>query len=168
MAILVKLPKWGLTMESATITEWLCAEGSIVHAGDPLFVAETDKAAHDVAALDEDGWFRTGDLGEVDADGNVRVTGRLKDVIIRNAENISAAEIFRGARAITRQIVRVGPQIQTLLLGGPIPFLGIGTLAGLGAIISAAASGAEHRFPCIRIIPVACLCAGYAQRDDDK
>jgi pyruvate dehydrogenase E2 component (dihydrolipoamide acetyltransferase) len=50
MAILVKLPKWGLTMESATITEWLCAEGSSVHAGDPLFVAETDKAAHDVPA----------------------------------------------------------------------------------------------------------------------
>jgi pimeloyl-ACP methyl ester carboxylesterase len=50
MPILVKLPKWGLTMESATITEWLCAEGANVRAGDPLFVAETDKAAHDVIA----------------------------------------------------------------------------------------------------------------------
>jgi pimeloyl-ACP methyl ester carboxylesterase len=50
MPILIKLPKWGLTMESATITEWLCAEGSSVRAGDPLFVAETDKAAHDVTA----------------------------------------------------------------------------------------------------------------------
>ena len=35
----------------------------------------------------------TGDLGTIDAAGNVRITGRLKDIIIRNAENISAAEV---------------------------------------------------------------------------
>src|SRR5262249_25842276 len=44
-------------------------------------------------AFDADGWFRSGDLGVVDADGYVRVTGRLKDIIIRNAENISALEV---------------------------------------------------------------------------
>src|SRR5690606_10904323 len=37
--------------------------------------------------------FRSGDLGRIDAAGNVVVTGRLKDAIIRNAENISALEI---------------------------------------------------------------------------
>jgi acyl-CoA synthetase (AMP-forming)/AMP-acid ligase II len=47
----------------------------------------------DAAAFDEDGWFRTGDLGFVGEDGRVRIEGRLKDVIIRNAENISASEI---------------------------------------------------------------------------
>jgi acyl-CoA synthetase (AMP-forming)/AMP-acid ligase II len=40
-----------------------------------------------------EGWFRTGDLGVIDADGYVRITGRLKDVIIRNGENISAKEV---------------------------------------------------------------------------
>lgn len=50
MPVLVKLPKWGLTMESGIVTEWLCAEGDGVKAGDPLFVAETDKATHDVQA----------------------------------------------------------------------------------------------------------------------
>jgi cyclohexanecarboxylate-CoA ligase len=40
-----------------------------------------------------DGWFRTGDLGIVDDDGYVTITGRLKDVIIRKGENISAKEI---------------------------------------------------------------------------
>jgi acyl-CoA synthetase (AMP-forming)/AMP-acid ligase II len=44
-------------------------------------------------AFDENGWFRTGDLGVVDADGYVFITGRLKDVIIRHGENISAKEV---------------------------------------------------------------------------
>jgi acyl-CoA synthetase (AMP-forming)/AMP-acid ligase II len=47
----------------------------------------------DAEAFDEDGWFRTGDLGVIDAEGYVRITGRLKDVIIRHGENISAKEI---------------------------------------------------------------------------
>jgi acyl-CoA synthetase (AMP-forming)/AMP-acid ligase II len=50
-------------------------------------------AAGDAAAFDDEGWFRTGDLGDMDSDGNVRITGRLKDIIIRNAENISALEL---------------------------------------------------------------------------
>src|SRR5947208_16380668 len=44
-------------------------------------------------AFDEDGYFRTGDLGKLDADGNVTITGRLKDIIIRKGENISAKEV---------------------------------------------------------------------------
>jgi cyclohexanecarboxylate-CoA ligase len=47
----------------------------------------------DGAAFDEAGWFRTGDLGVVDEDGYITVTGRLKDVIIRNGENVSALEV---------------------------------------------------------------------------
>lgn len=47
----------------------------------------------DAEAFDADGFFRTGDLGTIDSDGFVRITGRLKDIIIRNAENISALEI---------------------------------------------------------------------------
>ena len=50
-------------------------------------------AALDVDAFDEDGWFRTGDLGVIDDQGYVRITGRLKDVIIRKGENVSAKEV---------------------------------------------------------------------------
>ncbi len=49
--------------------------------------------ALDEDAFDEDGFFRTGDLGHLDEGGWLYVTGRLKDVIIRKGENISAKEI---------------------------------------------------------------------------
>jgi acyl-CoA synthetase (AMP-forming)/AMP-acid ligase II len=47
----------------------------------------------DAAAFDADGWFRTGDLGVIDDEGYVTITGRLKDIIIRKGENISAKEV---------------------------------------------------------------------------
>jgi non-ribosomal peptide synthetase component E (peptide arylation enzyme) len=50
-------------------------------------------AALDAEAFDADGFFRTGDLGRLDADGYLTITGRLKDVIIRKGENISAKEV---------------------------------------------------------------------------
>jgi acyl-CoA synthetase (AMP-forming)/AMP-acid ligase II len=67
-------------------------DGELRLKGPQCFLGYVDPA-QDLAAFDDEGWFRTGDLGEIGADGNVRITGRLKDVIIRNAENISAAEI---------------------------------------------------------------------------
>jgi len=47
----------------------------------------------DADAFDENGYFRTGDLGVIDTDGYVVISGRLKDVIIRYGENISAKEV---------------------------------------------------------------------------
>ena len=49
--------------------------------------------ALDADAFDENGFFRTGDVGVIDAEGFVVITGRLKDIIIRNGENISAKEV---------------------------------------------------------------------------
>jgi len=67
-------------------------EGELRLKGPQQFLGYVD-ASLDAAAFDEEGWFRTGDLGVVQPDGAVRITGRLKDVIIRNAENISALEV---------------------------------------------------------------------------
>ncbi|WP_405862685.1 AMP-binding protein [Streptomyces sp. NBC_01515] len=49
--------------------------------------------AQTAEAFDADGFLRTGDLGEVTSTGHLILTGRLKDVIIRKGENISAKEI---------------------------------------------------------------------------
>jgi len=44
-------------------------------------------------ATDADGWFDTGDLARMDAQGYIRITGRSKDVIIRGGENIPVVEV---------------------------------------------------------------------------
>jgi cyclohexanecarboxylate-CoA ligase len=67
-------------------------EGEIRAIGPQLFRGYVDSSL-DAEAFDDEGWFRTGDLGNVDADGYVTITGRLKDIIIRKGENISAKEI---------------------------------------------------------------------------
>ncbi|MGW6358059.1 AMP-binding protein [Streptomyces sp. NPDC055092] len=57
-----------------------------------LMVGYVDSSL-DADAFDEAGYFRTGDLAVLDEHGRVTITGRIKDVIIRNMENISAREV---------------------------------------------------------------------------
>lgn len=66
--------------------------GEIQARGPELFLGYRDPAL-DSDAFTEDGWFRTGDLGVLDEAGYLTVTGRLKDVIVRSGEKISAREL---------------------------------------------------------------------------
>jgi acyl-CoA synthetase (AMP-forming)/AMP-acid ligase II len=66
--------------------------GEIWSRGPDLCAGYTD-AALTASAFDADGWYRSGDMGVLDADGFLTITDRLKDVIIRGGENLSAAEI---------------------------------------------------------------------------
>ena len=52
------------------------------------------------AAISQDGWLATGDLGRMDTNGYVRITGRSKDMIIRGGENIYPAEIEAAVRTL--------------------------------------------------------------------
>jgi non-ribosomal peptide synthetase component E (peptide arylation enzyme) len=67
-------------------------EGELRLKAPQMFSGYLDEALN-ADAFDAAGFFRTGDLGTVDYHGYVRVTGRIKDIILRNAENISAVEI---------------------------------------------------------------------------
>jgi cyclohexanecarboxylate-CoA ligase len=67
-------------------------DGEVRVKGPMVFKGYTDPSL-DADAFDADGYFRTGDLGHLDETGHVVLTGRLKDVIIRKGENISAKEV---------------------------------------------------------------------------
>ena len=60
--------------------------------GPQLFKGYVDSSL-DADAFDADGFLRTGDLGRLDADGYLVISGRLKDIIIRKGENISAKQV---------------------------------------------------------------------------
>jgi acyl-CoA synthetase (AMP-forming)/AMP-acid ligase II len=66
--------------------------GELLVRGPQLFAGYTASGLN-AEAFDADGRFRTGDLGFLDAQGYLTITGRLKDVIIRNGETIGAWEI---------------------------------------------------------------------------
>jgi fatty-acyl-CoA synthase len=62
------------------------------------------------AAVDADGWLRTGDQATIDEDGYVRITGRIKDLIIRGGENISPKEV--------EELVRQHPSVADVSVYG--------------------------------------------------
>ncbi len=67
-------------------------EGQILTRGPDRFLGYTEPELT-AAAIDADGWYRTGDVGVIDDDGYLTITDRMSDIIIRGGENISAAEI---------------------------------------------------------------------------
>ena len=67
-------------------------EGEVCSRGPDQFLGYMDPAM-DAEAFDDDGWFHTGDIGRIDADGYLVITDRKKDIIIRGGENISAREV---------------------------------------------------------------------------
>jgi acyl-CoA synthetase (AMP-forming)/AMP-acid ligase II len=89
----------GVTLRAVALDGALAApgaEGELQVAGPQVCLGYVDpKLDADGFTCDDEErrWFRTGDLGLIDADGYVTITGRMKDVIIRKGENISAKEI---------------------------------------------------------------------------
>lgn len=65
----------------------ICARGYMVMAG------YNDNPQATEATIDADGWLHTGDLGTMDARGYVKITGRVKEMIIRGGENLFPVEI---------------------------------------------------------------------------
>ena len=61
--------------------------------GPNVFAGYWDRPEANAAAFDEDGFFRTGDLGAIDADGYVSIVGRAKELIISGGYNVYPREI---------------------------------------------------------------------------
>ncbi|MCC6312593.1 MAG: alpha/beta fold hydrolase [Thermomicrobiales bacterium] len=83
MPTLVTMPKWGLTMQSGTITGWIASEGEEVSAGAPLLTVETEKAVNDVEAPADGVLMKIlADTGaEVPVSGPVAVLAALGETI---------------------------------------------------------------------------------------
>jgi acyl-CoA synthetase (AMP-forming)/AMP-acid ligase II len=67
-------------------------DGQIYTRGPDLFLGYTDPVLT-ATVLDDEGWYRTGDVGVIDDEGYLSIVDRVSDIIIRGGENISALEL---------------------------------------------------------------------------
>jgi len=68
-------------------------DGELVTKGPGIFAGYLKNPEENKKSFTPDGFFRTGDLARIDTSGNLRITGRIKDIIIRGGENISPRQI---------------------------------------------------------------------------
>lgn len=96
-------------------------EGEILARGPAMFMGYADEA-QTRDAIDDQGYFRTGDIGLVTETNALLITGRKKDLIIRGGENISAKEI--------EDVLHRHPQVaEAAVVAMPHPRLGEGVCA---------------------------------------
>jgi acyl-CoA synthetase (AMP-forming)/AMP-acid ligase II len=69
------------------------ADGELLLRGDYVMLGYLDDPEATRAAIDEDGWLHTGDVGTLDDDGNLTITDRLKDMYISGGFNVYPAEV---------------------------------------------------------------------------
>jgi acyl-CoA synthetase len=113
----------------------LAGDGEILSRGPDLCLGYTDQGLTELS-FDDQGWYRTGDVGVLDEDGYLTITDRKSDVIIRGGENISAAEVeelLLGMPAVAEVAVVAAPDarlgehaaaVLRLRPGHPAPGLG--------------------------------------------
>lgn len=68
-------------------------EGEEASRGPNVFMGYFDEPELTARALDEEGWYYSGDLCRMDKAGYIKITGRKKDIIVRGGENISSREV---------------------------------------------------------------------------
>lgn len=83
----------------------------------PGYFGDPEAVLKSWGSMGKDGWFRTGDLGYFDANGNLALAGRRKDMIIRGGQNVYPAEI--------ENLLLTHPNVLTVaVVGMPDPVMG--------------------------------------------
>ena len=92
-------------------------DGELATKGPGIFAGYLKNPEENSKIFTGDGFLRTGDMTRIDASGNIKVTGRIKDIIIRGGENISPAQV--------EDILRMHPSISdAAVIGAPDENLG--------------------------------------------
>ncbi|KZO59151.1 FadD3 family acyl-CoA ligase [Dietzia cinnamea] len=88
------------------------AHGEILTRGEMVMQGYLDDPGNTATTIDPDGWLHTGDVGEIDADGNLRITDRLKDMYINGGFNVYPAEI-------EQTLARLDGVVESAVIGVP-------------------------------------------------
>lgn len=91
--------------------------GEVLLRGPNVMLGYLDDPAATAEAVDADGWLHTGDIGTVDAQGNLRITDRLKDMYICGGFNVYPAEV-------EQTLARLGGVADVAVIGVPDERLG--------------------------------------------
>ncbi|HKE71031.1 MAG TPA: AMP-dependent synthetase/ligase [Nocardioidaceae bacterium] len=92
--------------------------GELLFRGGQIFPGYWGNETATAAALDSDGWFHTGDIGEIDDEGFVRITGRMKEILVTaGGKNVAPAAL--------EDPIRAHPLVsQCMVVGDGKPFIG--------------------------------------------
>jgi long-chain acyl-CoA synthetase len=114
-------------------------DGEVLLKGPHVFVGYWHDDEATAAAFDADGWFRTGDLGALDDDGYLTITGRKKEIIVTSAgKNVAPAPL--------EDAIRAHPLVsQCVVVGDERPY--VGALITLDAEALPGWLTAQHRSP---------------------
>jgi long-chain acyl-CoA synthetase len=128
----------------------IAADGEILAKGPQVFSGYWQNPTATAEVFDDDGWFLTGDIGEIDDDGFVRITGRKKELLVTAAgKNVAPAPLEDRLRAhpLVSQAVVLGDQrpfISALVTIDGEAFIDWARDRGLGALSVAEAAVSDQ------------------------
>lgn len=105
---LISLPELGYSADAAH------PQGEIWIRGKPVMLKYYDNPEETEKALTPDGWFKTGDIGEFDSNGHLRVFDRVKNLVKMQGGEYIALEkleaVYRGAQSVANVMVHADPE----------------------------------------------------------
>ncbi len=85
-------------------------DGEMVVKGPTIFAGYVKNPEENKKSFTADGYFRTGDMARIDEKGNLKITGRIKDLIIRGGENVSPVQV--------EELVEIHPHVADVAVIG--------------------------------------------------